>query len=527
MANIVLIGFMGSGKSTIGKILSKKLKMKFIDTDELIEEELGLSIPQIFEKYGEVYFREIEKKVVKKLLNFDNYVLSTGGGVVLQEENTKILKRIGIIFYLHISLNEVKNRIKDTSTRPLFSHSEKIFNHRLPIYRQTSDYIINVDKLSPEMVVNKIVSYLNEYKLFNRIYINLGENSSDIYVMKSGLEKIGKYLRQYDVSANGMIVTNYRVAKLYLLIVQNSLISYGFKPAIAKLPDGEEYKTIEYAMKLYGKCLKNKLDRKSFILALGGGVVGDIAGFVASTYKRGVPFFQVPTTLLAQVDAGIGGKTAVNHPMGKNMIGVFYQPKFVFSCIDVLKTLPVKELKNGLAEVVKYGIIKDKYLFEYLEKNIDKILNYDIETLFNIVKTSAEIKAKIVELDEKEEGIRTILNYGHTLGHALETIGKYRKLTHGEALSLGIIYAAKVGREMGMMQSSSVSKIENLLKKIGLPTKLKKVDTPAIWKAMQLDKKVIKGKLRMALSSEIGHCEIIDKLDKKLLKKAISFLHGS
>ncbi|MBI4721846.1 MAG: 3-dehydroquinate synthase [Candidatus Stahlbacteria bacterium] len=527
MANIVLIGFMGSGKSTIGKILSLKLKMDFADTDEMIEKEIGLPIPEIFEKYGEPYFREIEGKVVRRLLDFDNYVISTGGGTILSSENIKILRRIGFIFYLHITLQEIKKRIKDPTTRPLFYKYEKIFKQRLPIYKNSSDYTISVSKLSPSKVVEKIVSSLDKDYLFERMHINLGENGSDIYVMKRGLEKIGRYLKQYDIGNRGMIVTNTKVAKLYFDVVKGSLVSYGFIPIVTRLPDGERYKTIEYALKLYDICLKNKLDRKSFIISLGGGVVGDIAGFVSATYRRGIAFFQVSTTLLAQVDASIGGKTAVNHSKGKNMIGAFHQPRFVFSCVEVLKTLPPKEIKNGLAEVVKYGIIRDKNLFEYLEGNIQKILDYDTDSLFEIVRKSAEIKAQIVEVDEKEEGIRTILNYGHTLGHALESVGEYRRLTHGEALAIGIIYAARVSEEMGIMDSSSVKRIENLLRRIGLLTDMNLFDPAEVWRAMQLDKKVIWGKLRMVLSTGIGSCEIVDKLNENLLKKVLKSLHSN
>lgn len=354
------------------------------------------------------------------------------------------------------------------------------------------------------------------------IKVDLGERSYKILIDSGNLKDIGKVLKDYDLGEKATIITNPLVGELYQDVVKDSLKKEGFEVAIARVPDGEEYKSLEWAAKLYNELLEHKRDRYSFILALGGGVIGDLAGFIASTYMRGIPFIQVPTSLLAQVDASIGGKVAVNHPSGKNLIGSFYQPRLVYTDLAVLETLAHRELIAALAEVIKYGIIKDKEFFNYLETNIDKIKVLDLNALKKIVATCVRIKAELVALDEREEkGIRSMINYGHTIGHALEVLTKYRVYRHGEAVSIGMVAAAKIAHRMGILDEKGERRQIELLERAGLPTKVKEVDVSDIVKALASDKKVKEGKIRFILSTEIGKVETRDDVPEKIIKEVL------
>ncbi len=354
------------------------------------------------------------------------------------------------------------------------------------------------------------------------IKVDLGERSYKILVNRGNLKNMGKALRDYDLGKKATIVTNPLVGDLYQGVVKDSLVKEGYEVAIAQVPDGEEYKSLEWAAKLYDELLEHKRDRYSFILALGGGVIGDLAGFVASTYMRGIPFIQVPTSLLAQVDASIGGKVAVNHPLGKNLIGSFYQPKLVYTDLAVLKTLAHRELTAALSEIIKYGIIKDREFFVYLEKNIDgvKALRWDV--LKKIVTVCARIKSELVSLDEREEkGIRSIINYGHTIGHALEILTKYKIYRHGEAVSIGMVAAARIARRMGILNEEGERRQIELLERAGLPTRVKNIISSEIIKALARDKKVKEGKIRFILVTEIGKVVTRDDVPPEIIKEVL------
>jgi len=354
------------------------------------------------------------------------------------------------------------------------------------------------------------------------IRVELGERSYKILIDSGNLKNIGKVLKDYDLGKQATIITNPLVGNLYQDVVKDSLKKEGFEVTIARVPDGEEYKSLEWAAKLYDELLEHKRDRYSFILALGGGVIGDLAGFVASTYMRGIPFVQVPTSLLAQVDASIGGKVAVNHPLGKNLVGSFYQPRLVYTDLAVLKSLAHRELIAALAEVIKYGIIKDREFFGYLEEKIDRIKALNLNALRKIVTTCSKIKAELVSLDEREEkGIRSIINYGHTIGHALEILTKYRVYRHGEAVSIGMVAAARIAQRMGILNKEGERRQVELLERAGLPTKVKDVDSLKIIKALARDKKVKEGKIRFILATEIGKVETRDDVPPEIIKEVL------
>ncbi|MEW5755683.1 MAG: 3-dehydroquinate synthase [Pseudomonadota bacterium] len=356
------------------------------------------------------------------------------------------------------------------------------------------------------------------------LHVELGARSYPIFI-GSGLLGRADVLTPYIAGQEVMVVTNETVAPLYLDALQAMLA--GKKTASVILPDGEKYKTLEVLNQIFDELLINRFGRKSTIVALGGGVIGDMAGFAAACYQRGVPFVQVPTTLLAQVDSSVGGKNGVNHPMGKNMIGAFHQPRCVLIDTDTLNTLEDRELSAGLAEVIKYGLLGDKAFFEWLEGNVGKLLERDAESLAYAIERSCQSKAAIVAADETESGVRALLNLGHTFGHAIETGVGYGEWLHGEAVAVGMLMAADLSMRMGWLTQSDFHRTENLISKAGLPTRAPaKLDTEHFLSLMAVDKKVMDGRMRLVLLKSIGEAIISDDFDPALLRKTLDEHHA-
>lgn len=351
--------------------------------------------------------------------------------------------------------------------------------------------------------------------------VKLGDRSYKIYIGSNILGKIGTELKSAGFSSKIAVISNTTVSRFYGDVVTESVKSAGLTAIPVTIPDGESFKNINTVHYIYSELLRNGLDRKSGIVALGGGVVGDIAGFVASTYMRGIEYVQVPTTLLAHVDSSVGGKTGVNHKLGKNMIGTFYQPKLVWIDVDVLKTLPKRELLAGIAEVIKHGIIKDEKLFEFMEKNRDKLFDLETNALIHIIKHSCEIKSEIVSKDERESGLRAILNYGHTIGHAIETVTQYTQFLHGEAVAIGMNVEARLSRLLGFLQDSNVFRIKSLIDAYGLPSEIpSEIEADSLLAPMQLDKKTVAGELKFALPEKIGKARIQKNISREIIKEA-------
>lgn len=351
--------------------------------------------------------------------------------------------------------------------------------------------------------------------------VDLGEYSYPIYIGFDILHKLGSYISKIVDPSKVLIISNKIIFDHYGEEIGKSLDNAGFKWSYTLIPEGEENKNIETANKLWDACFQNQLDRKSLIIALGGGIVGDISGFIAATYMRGIPFIQIPTTLLAQVDSSVGGKVAVNHPQGKNIIGAFYQPKMVFADTKVLLTLPEREIKTGLAEVIKYGVIWDREFFSWLQENQEMIFQLNKEAMGHIVKTSCIIKAKVVGEDEKENGLRAILNYGHTFGHAYEALTKYERYTHGEAVAIGMVSAAITANKLDMISSDAVQKIVELIKAFDLPTNYENLSVDEIINKMYYDKKTTGGKITYIIPSSVGRVEIIKDIPLEVIKEAL------
>ncbi len=335
--------------------------------------------------------------------------------------------------------------------------------------------------------------------------VNLNDRSYPIHVGAKIIERTGQLMQQAGLLGKVAIVTNPTVAQLYLDPVHEALSQAGFETTPVLLPDGEEHKTLKSLSTIYDRLVAERFERKSCVLALGGGVIGDLAGFAAATYLRGIPYVQVPTTLLAQVDSSVGGKTGVNHDAGKNLIGAFYQPKLVLIDVAALRSLPRRELVAGLAEVIKYGVICDRYLFEMLEQNLEKILALDRELLTQIIVRSCENKVRVVEADEREDDYRAVLNFGHTIGHALEAATGYRQFLHGEAVGIGMVKAAALSVQQGFCDPKSFERITRLIKKAGLPTEFPPgMSVSSLVQGMEVDKKATAGQIKFVISEGLG-----------------------
>jgi 3-dehydroquinate synthase len=341
------------------------------------------------------------------------------------------------------------------------------------------------------------------------VQVPLGNRSYDIQVGGGLLARLGAECARLKLGRRCAVITDANVGRHFAKAALKSLAASGFEAVLISVPAGEKSKRIAVVEKCFDQLAAHRLERKSFIVALGGGVVGDLAGFVAATYLRGIPFVQVPTTLLAQVDSSVGGKTGVNLKAGKNLVGAFYQPQLVLCDLDTLKTLPKREFISGLAEVIKYGVIYDAVLFAQLERNLPKLLQRDAATLRSVIARCCEIKADVVGQDETEGGLRAILNFGHTLGHAIENSSGYGKYLHGEAIAIGQVAAAKLSQKVLGLPSGDVERIEKLFVRAGLPVKIKldSARRKKLFAAMKLDKKVSGGEVTFVLAKKIGRVE--------------------
>ncbi len=356
------------------------------------------------------------------------------------------------------------------------------------------------------------------------ISVDLPQNPYEIAIAPGSLNQLGSRLKELNLGKKVLLVSNPVIFRHYKEQALDSLKSAGFEVSTHTIPAGERYKTLNSIQKLYNTALENHLERSSTLVALGGGVIGDMTGFAAATWLRGINFVQVPTSLLAMVDAAIGGKTGVNHPQGKNLIGAFYQPRLVLIDPQVLKTLPAREFRAGMAEVIKYGVIWDGDLFAQLEqvKRLDSLRYVNEELLQTILTRSCQAKAEVVGKDEKEAGLRAILNYGHTIGHAVESLTGYRLVNHGEAVAIGMVAAGAIATKLQMWNLDDAQRQNALIKKAGLPTEIPSMlETEAIIEALKTDKKVKAGKVRFVLPTQIGTVIITDRVSPELLRQVL------
>lgn len=539
--NLILVGMMGSGKTTIGRALAKHLGKVFVDSDEEIQKRTGVTIPHIFDIEGEAGFRQRETAAIIDLVGCENMVLATGGGAVLAKQNRELLKQNGIVIYLRANVHDLWQRTRNDRNRPLLQTGDprakltELFQQRDPLYRQAADIVVHSGKQSVNALMMQVVGEIESFKKsvnqvdrknMQTLTVGLGKRSYPIHIGSGLLDQPELLLAQLP-RKRAAIITNTTVAPLYLGKLQRTLQNIGVSSVPIILPDGEEYKNSATLNSIYDALLTNRCERTTPLIALGGGVVGDMTGYAAATYLRGVPFIQIPTTLLAQVDSSVGGKTGINHPLGKNMIGAFYQPQLVLADTDTLNTLPANELAAGLAEVIKYGLIRDLPFLEWLEQNMDKLLARDTAALQYAIARSCQNKAEVVAADERESGERALLNLGHTFGHAIESGMGYGNWLHGEGVAAGTIMAADLSQRLGWISTQDVARIRNLFECAKLPTVAPGIGIEKYLEFMGLDKKVEGGKIRFVLLKQIGQGVVSGDVPPDLLRQTLAAcVHG-
>ena len=554
--NIILIGFSFTGKSSVGQAVAEKLGWRLVDTDDEIVRSAGRPIADIFAQDGEDRFREMEREAIGKVFRGDKQVISTGGGAFVDAGNREKLMESGVVVCLEAKPSTIYQRLlrdaqdnPDQEVRPLLAGDdppgriEWLKGVRQPVYA-LADWTVHTDSLTVEDAAEEVV---RGWRLGGRrgratvpvvpdvresdapycehhgaaCVVTTATDSYPVFVGWGHLDQLGRRMRNAGLRGRAHIVSDDNVFPLYGERVSDVLREAGFTVESVAVPHGEQSKSFDTAVRLYDTLVERRAERGDCIVALGGGVVGDLAGHIAATFLRGMPFVQVPTSVIGMVDSAIGGKVGINHPLGKNLIGAFYQPRLVLADVETLTTLPRREQVSGWAEVAKHALIRDPDLLELLEKRARQLTELYPEVVTDMVARSAEIKAKIVSEDEKERGIRVILNYGHTIGHGLETATDYERFLHGEAVAIGMMGAAAISRRMGLLSQEDAERQQTLLAALGLPIRSSDVAVENVLQAVELDKKVRGRKVRWVLLSGIGQVEIRDDVPYEVVEGAI------
>ncbi|HSB01448.1 MAG TPA: 3-dehydroquinate synthase [Anaerolineales bacterium] len=512
MSHIFLYGPPGTGKSTIGETLARNLNLPFVDVDRLVESQAGTSIAQIMEGQGETAFRDLETATLKDIATERDRVIALGGGALLREENRLFAEKHGTVVLLMAGLDTLLERLKDDAgKRPLLAGGMReklsaLLDQRREHYSSFA-LQFSVDGKTAGQNAFQIQTLLGRFHLRA-----MGEYDA----LVGNVEQAGSLLQERGLQ-NPIVVTDENVASFHAEGVAASLRRAGFTPKIITILAGEDYKNLETVQGLWHGFLEHGLDRKSTVIALGGGVIGDLTGFAASTYMRGIHWVCVPTTLLAMVDASLGGKTGFDLPEGKNLIGSFYPPKLVLADPKVLKTLPERELISGLAEVVKGGIISDPQLFDLCAHGLDCVLG----ELDQIVKRALAVKVRVIEEDPYERGFRAALNLGHTVGHAVELVSRFQ-LRHGEAIAIGMVAEAKLAEQLTVAGKGLSDTIREVLQKLGLPVQIpQELPREEILRAMRVDKKKNAKAIRFALPADIGRVELVDVTDLEMVLEEV------
>jgi shikimate kinase/3-dehydroquinate synthase len=523
---IVLVGLMGCGKSSVGKRLAFKLNLPFVDADEEIERAAAKTINEIFADHGEAHFRDGERKVIARLLANGPQVLATGGGAFINPETRRRIKDVAVSIWLRADLPVLLRRVMKRDTRPLLRDGnpeatmQKLIETRYPIYAEADMTVESRDE-PHDTIVNEIIGRLAtgadvsappslDPNPSRTVRVELGDRSYDVLIARGVLRDVGALIKARFGAVKCGVVTDENVARHHLTTLEESLKSEGvFAGAIVMKP-GEATKSFRDLATLSERLLELGLERGDLVLPFGGGVIGDLAGFAAGILRRGVRIVQIPTSLLAQVDSSVGGKTGINTPQGKNLIGVFHQPSLVIADTAVLTTLPPREMRAGYAEVAKYGLLGDEKFFSWLEFNWQGVFGNNGPALTTAIETSVGAKAAIVARDEMETGDRALLNLGHTFGHALEAWTGYSdRLLHGEGVAIGMCLAFRMSEELGICPPGRAERVTRHLKAVGLLTKIGDIpggpaDPAELFRLMGQDKKVKAGKLAFILVHDIG-----------------------
>lgn len=529
--NIILTGFMGTGKTAVGQAVAERLGRWFVDMDAVIERRAGKPVSAIFARDGEAAFRQMEAALCRELAAEQSLVIATGGGALVPEANRTALAESGPVICLHASADTILARLGEAADRPLLAGPDRRARVEALLAQRAAAYAamphhIDTDGLAVDQVADRVIRLARQVGPGPvRIPVSHPNGAYDILIGDGLLAEMGPALVSAGLRPGRCaVVSQPAIAAAHVERLAAGLREAGFDPVPVEMPDGEAHKTLATVAGLYDALTAARLDRRSPVIALGGGVVGDVAGFVAATYLRGVPFVQVPTSLLAMVDASVGGKTGVDLPQGKNLVGAFKQPALVLIDPETLKTLPSDEFRSGLAEVVKAGMIGDRALFEAMEGRRGEVSSpvpADAPTpkggdtpplrLPDLIARAVLVKVAVVQEDPFEQGRRAVLNLGHTFGHAFETLSGYR-LRHGEAVSIGLAAATRLAARLALCEPVLVERVETLLGRLGLPTSAQGFTPEQVMAAMATDKKRVGRELRFVLPRAIGDVDVFDKV---------------
>ena len=510
--NIILTGFMGTGKTTIGRLLADRLDRRFVDMDVLLENHFGKPISAVFAEEGEPVFRSAERALCAQLAQEQGLVISTGGGALVDPANRAVLGQTGVLLCLTATVDEILRRIEAAEDRPLLGERSARRQRTAPLLHTRRDaygaipHQVDTTGRTLEVIIDQVLAALTadaEAPGMSVLPVRTPVDQYDICLGDGLLHHAGRLLVKRGLRPGpAAIVTNSMVAEHHAEPLAGSLRAAGFEPHLCLAPEGEQHKTLATVASLYDQFLAAKLDRNSPIIALGGGVIGDMTGFAAATYLRGAPFVQIPTTLLSMVDASVGGKTGVDLPQGKNLVGAFKQPAAVIIDTAVLGSLPAAEFASGMAEVIKHGIIGAPALFETLEAGPPAHHKH-------LVADAVRVKITVVEEDPFEQGRRAVLNLGHTFGHAIELVSNFT-VRHGEAVALGTIAATHLAAALGRCDPALVDRVIQIMDRHRLPVELPGYDSGAIISAMGHDKKRAGKTLRFIIPQALGDVVIID-----------------
>jgi shikimate kinase / 3-dehydroquinate synthase len=514
--SIVLVGLMGAGKTSIGRRLAARLGMPFRDADAEIELAAGRSVRELFEHFGERYFRDGERRVIRRVLAGEPLVLATGGGAYMDPETRATIRRDAICVWLRVELPTLLRRVANRSHRPLLNNADpaevlsRMMDQRHPVYAE-ADLVVDCTDESPDVTTAHVLEALAAWKAPRRLSLALGGGSYEVVVGDDLLARAGALLAPVLPQPRAVVVTDEHVAKLHLQTLLDGLAQTAIVARHIVVRPGEGSKDVATYSRVVDEVLEAGVERRTAVIALGGGVVGDLAGFVAATTLRGLPFVQIPTTLLAQVDSSVGGKTGINTRQGKNLLGAFHQPRMVLADITTLATLPPRELKAGYAEIAKAGLIGDAAFFAWCEANAAALIAGDRDVQAEAVMRACAFKAYIVGDDEREEKPndgRALLNLGHTFGHALEAETGYGAILHGEAVATGIGLAYKLSADLGLCDRADTERVVAHMAAIGLPAELsllnRRFSAARLIGHMRRDKKMRDGQLNFVLARGIG-----------------------
>lgn len=545
-SNIFLTGFSGSGKTTVGTEVAFRMQREFVDLDIEISKFASMSIEEIFSDQGEVKFRQIETEILTRISSKTNQVVSTGGGIVENDRNHEIMIDNGKVICLETTPETIHSRLKkqyskDTKAvqRPMLSTGYTLENIRSLKQKRQHQYslaqwtvhtdFLSVDQVSEEVVrAYRLLDNGSEFESDSLLASVVKTSSGDcpIWVGWDIIPTLGDRLKSFSLSKQAFIICDDGTKK-FAEIAKESIRDVGISVEVISIPPGERSKTLQVASNLYEWLGSFHAERNNPVIAVGGGVVGDISGFVAATYLRGMPFVQVPTSMLAMMDASIGGKTAVDMPHGKNLVGSFHQPKFVLVDVKTLIDLPKRHLSAGWAEAIKHGFIVDEQLVSDFERNATALMNLERDITTEMVKRSIAIKSEIVSLDENETlGKRILLNYGHTIGHAIEFAGGFNRYLHGEAVSIGMVAAANISMTKGLLTKHEVDRQISLQKMMGLPVKFSELGIDEIQRAMLSDKKSNDQQINWVLLDGIGNAVLDKQVDSALVSEIINDLRS-